>query len=69
MLSLYKTRSYRTRYKSTDYPVSVKMKDKMYFELNLNTTNPSLNIFVQTCYATMTPDYTDIARYNIIKDR
>ena len=69
MLSMFKSNSYASKFTPREYPIAVKLKDKLFFEVNLNTSNSDLGVYIQNCYATMTPNYADKRRYNIIKDR
>ncbi|XP_013391916.1 oncoprotein-induced transcript 3 protein-like [Lingula anatina] len=62
----FQTDNFSTPYSEKDYPVSVKIRDQMYFVLSVNTTSPDVKLFADTCKATPCSSPFDFLQFNFI---
>ena len=64
-LSLFEDQLYSTPYLPNAYPVDVKLRDMLYFEARV-VAEAGLELFVEECTATSTPDPSSYPQYTFI---
>lgn len=61
--------SYRAFYSEEDYPVVEYLRRPLYFEVELmDSTDPELELFLDSCWATLSEDRLSTPRWDIITD-
>ncbi|XP_063771415.1 uncharacterized protein LOC134909001 [Pseudophryne corroboree] len=66
-LRLSKDSTYTTFYGEVDYPVVKYLRDSLYFEVELlYSSDPRLELFLDTCWATTTSDMSSLPAWPII---
>ena len=66
-MEVFKGSSYTSRFVDDDFPVSVSIRKRIYFELSVETKD-KLSVLAEECFATPTQDPNNAIRYEIIKD-
>ena len=51
------------------FPVKLKLRDWLYFEVNATVEDSSLALLIDECYSTPTMNPEEPAKYYLIKDR
>ncbi|XP_068756181.1 ZP domain-containing protein-like [Montipora capricornis] len=67
-LDLFKSSSYGSAYTKNDFPVTLVLRKKMYFMVQVDTDDSRLSILALDCFATPSQDRDARPRYNLIKD-
>ncbi|XP_051881383.1 zona pellucida protein AX 1 [Pristis pectinata] len=66
-MQLAKDKSYATLYKEDEYPVVKYLADPLYFEVQLlHNEDPQIELFLQSCWATGSPERDGIPQWPII---
>ncbi|KAG7508964.1 hypothetical protein JOB18_030126 [Solea senegalensis] len=60
--------SYSEFHRAEDYPVVKYLQQPLYFEIELNATNPRVSLEVENCWATLNEDRTSKPRWNLLID-
>ena len=68
-MSLFKSSQFNDKFITREFPIIVDMKDNLYVELSVRTSNEDIVLSPQHCYATLTENPDDDFRYSIFKDR
>lgn len=55
-------------YTQDDYPISVRLRQKIFFEASVDTIDHRLTILARECFATPSPDINSSPKYWIIKN-
>jgi len=66
-MSLYKDSSFVYRY--ANYPVTVPLNQRLYFQINVDSIDRGLSITADTCFATPTRMVATENKYTIIENR
>ncbi|KAM3931003.1 uncharacterized protein RB166_004494 [Leptodactylus fuscus] len=67
ILRLSKDDGYNVFYEDTDYPVIKYLREPLYFEVELlYSTDPKLELFLDNCWATTTPDMGSFPTWPVI---
>jgi len=62
--------SYELFYQAEDYPVVKYLRQPLYFEVELlESTDPNLELILESCWATLDEDQTSLPSWDIIVDR
>ena len=64
---MYKTKSFKDPVKN--YPVKLKLRDWLYFEVSATVEDSSLVVLIEECYSTPTMNLEEPIKYYLIKDR
>lgn len=67
-LEVFPDSSYSSKFSEDDFPVSVAIRKRIYFQLSVETKDKSLSTLAEECFATPTQDPNNAIRYEIIKD-
>ncbi|XP_018430504.1 PREDICTED: zona pellucida sperm-binding protein 2 [Nanorana parkeri] len=69
MLNLYEDDSYKLLYQDNQYPVVKTLRDPIYLEVQvLNRTDANIELVLNDCWATMSPDPTSSPQWNVVVD-
>ncbi|XP_078378574.1 ZP domain-containing protein-like [Oculina patagonica] len=68
VLELYRSSRYVKPYGPEDYPLSLKLRQQMYFQGRVDSNDKRLSILVDKCFATPTSDENNPKRYEILSD-
>ena len=60
--------SFENPFSQKDFPVMFTIRERMYFELHVDTEDRRLTIFALDCFATPSQDRNALPRYDVIKD-
>ena len=60
--------SYISPYSQDDYPVMFYLRERIYFEVCVDTEDDRLTILALECYATPSQDRNSQPRYDVIRD-
>ena len=60
--------SFENPFSQKDFPVMFTIRERMYFELHVDTEDRRLAIFALDCFATPSQDRNALPRYDVIKD-
>ena len=60
--------SYQSFYQEQDYPVEKYLREPLYFEVVLESTDSHLELVLENCWATLTEDRTSLPSWDIIID-
>lgn len=60
--------SYESSYKQVDFPLTLSIRKKMYFDVRVDTDDSRLTILPLDCFGTPSQDRNALPRYNLIKD-
>ncbi|XP_029318814.1 uncharacterized protein LOC115028979 [Cottoperca gobio] len=60
--------SYEHFYQVEDYPVERYLRQPLYFEVELQSTDPQLELILENCWATIHQDRTSLPSWDIIVD-
>ena len=60
--------SFENPFSKKDFPVMFTIRERMYFELHVDTEDRRLTIFALDCFATPSQDRNALPRYDVIKD-
>ncbi|KAG8445679.1 hypothetical protein GDO86_010452 [Hymenochirus boettgeri] len=67
VLRLSKDNTYSTFYNDTEYPVVKHLMEPLYFEVELlYSVDPQLELFLEYCWATASPDKTSFPKWNVV---
>lgn len=61
----YRSSGYETPVKS--FPINLKLRDWLYFEVNATVGDPSLVLLIERCYSTPTMNPDEPVKYDLIK--
>ncbi|XP_013419863.1 ZP domain-containing protein-like [Lingula anatina] len=64
----FKTENFVNPYSKKDFPVAVKVRDKMYFLLSVDSKDEDVKLFAKTCKATTTPSPKDPIQFLFISN-
>ncbi|CAH1227511.1 OIT3 [Branchiostoma lanceolatum] len=67
-LSMFPTRQYQTPYQADQYPVHLKLRQRIYMQLEAQGHGKKLSVRAVNCKATMSPEPNDILQYQLIND-
>ena len=67
-IDLYSDSTYSRALSGQNYPLEVEVQDRVYFEVNIDTTDPRLKVFAENCSATPTQNRNDPRRYWLIQN-
>ncbi|XP_015761419.1 PREDICTED: ZP domain-containing protein-like isoform X3 [Acropora digitifera] len=67
-LDLFKSSRYEISYKQVDFPLTLSIRKKMYFDVKVDTDDSRLTILPLDCFGTPSQDRNALPRYNLIKD-
>ena len=67
-LEIFPDSSYSSKFSREDFPVSVSVRKRIYFQLIVETNDKKLSMMAEECFATPTQDRNNKIRYQIIKD-
>ncbi|KAJ0061136.1 hypothetical protein NL108_008820, partial [Boleophthalmus pectinirostris] len=68
-MRLAKDSSYRWFYQPDEFPVSKVLKESVYVEVSLDSSSdPRLELVLDSCWATSSPDRSSVPRWDIIVD-
>lgn len=67
-LDLYRNSSYQSTYSQDEFPVTLNLRQQLYFESQVQTEDSRLSILALECYATPSQDRTAQPRYNLIEN-
>lgn len=59
---------FKTAYTESDYPVQVKLRQDLYFQVSVKSKDKRLSVLAENCYATPTQDHLQAVKYHLIKD-
>ncbi|XP_069582923.1 zona pellucida sperm-binding protein 2-like [Ranitomeya imitator] len=69
VLRLSKSDGYNVFYEDTEYPVIKYLREPLYFEVELlHSSDPQLELFLDSCWATTTPDMRSFPTWPIIRN-
>ncbi|XP_077147580.1 zona pellucida sperm-binding protein 2-like isoform X1 [Ranitomeya variabilis] len=69
VLRLSKSDGYNVFYEDTEYPVIKYLREPLYFEVELlHSSDPRLELFLDSCWATTTPDMRSFPTWPIINN-
>ncbi|XP_018430380.1 PREDICTED: zona pellucida sperm-binding protein 2-like, partial [Nanorana parkeri] len=69
VLNLYEDDSYKLLYQDNQYPVVKTLRDPIYLEVQvLNRTDANIELVLNDCWATMSPDPTSSPQWNVVVD-
>ncbi|XP_073488727.1 zona pellucida sperm-binding protein 2-like [Aquarana catesbeiana] len=69
VLNLYHDDSYAVLYKDNQYPVVKTLRDPIYLEVQvLNRSDPNIELILNDCWATMSPDPNASPQWKIVVD-
>ena len=60
--------SYQSTYSQDEFPVTLNLRQQLYFESQVQTEDSRLSILALECYATPSQDRTAQPRYNLIEN-
>lgn len=55
-------------YTQDDYPITLRLRQKIFFEASVDTIDHRLTILARECFATPSPDINSSPKYWIIKN-
>ncbi|CAH3182653.1 unnamed protein product, partial [Porites lobata] len=67
-LKLFNKPTFENPFSPKDFPVMFTIRERMYFELHVDTEDRRLAIFALDCFATPSQDRNALPRYDVIKD-
>eukprot|EP00795_Rhopilema_esculentum_P014046 gene14047-5026_t len=67
-VDLYTDDTFTRPLNDASYPLEVEVQDRVYFELNIDTTDPRLKVFAENCSATPSQNRNDPRRYWLIQN-
>ena len=67
-IDLYNDESFSRALHDDSYPLEVTVQDRVYFEVNIDTTDPRLHVFAENCSASPTQNVKDPRRYYLRKN-
>ncbi|KAM6468748.1 uncharacterized protein PHA67_009107 [Liasis olivaceus] len=68
-LKLARDQSYRDFYLNTEYPISRYLREPLYFQVELlHSQDPQLELFLEDCWATASPDRKSFPQWDIVVD-
>lgn len=60
--------SYKQFYKAEDYPVEKYLRQPLFFEVELESTDSHLELVLENCWANLQEDKTSVPSWDIIVD-
>ena len=66
-LNMYNDGTYTTPYQAEDFPIHLKVGDRVFLAGSVDTVN-GLDVFAKNCYATPSDSADDLIRYHLIDD-
>ena len=63
----YRTSAFENPIQS--FPVKLKLRDWLYFEVNATVQDSNLALIIQRCYSTPTMNPDEPGKYDLIKDK
>ncbi|XP_041832378.1 zona pellucida protein AX 1 [Melanotaenia boesemani] len=67
-MRLAQDHSYNYFYQAEDYPVEKHLRQPLYFEVELQSSDPHLELILENCWATRQEDRTSVPSWDIIVD-
>lgn len=55
-------------YVESDFPVQVKLRQDLFFQVSVKSKDNSLSVLAENCYSTPTQDQLHAVKYHLIKD-
>ncbi|XP_068102971.1 zona pellucida sperm-binding protein 2 isoform X2 [Hyperolius riggenbachi] len=69
VLNIYQDVSYNELYRDDQYPVVKTLRDPIFLEVQvLNRNDPNIELVLNDCWATMSPDSTTSPQWNVVVD-
>lgn len=62
-MDFFRTKNYQTEYTWDDFPVSVYLRERLYFEVSIDSIDQNLVVFAGNCCATPTRDHSKAGRF------
>lgn len=66
--SMFAFNSFADPYRQKDYPVTKKLREKIFFKASVDTIDDRLTILAKECYATPSQDKNSRPKYWIIQN-
>ena len=68
-MKIFPDDTFLDHYKKEDFPVEVRLRDKLFVQVSVDTDDSRLEILAEECFATPDPNpNNDVLRYTFIKD-
>ena len=62
-IDLYRDESFSRPLRGDSYPLEVEVQDRVYFEVNIDTTDQRLQVFAENCSASPSQNINDPRKY------
>lgn len=66
-IDLFGDSSFRRPLSDAKYPLEIEVQDRVYFEVNIDSTDPRLKVFAENCSATPSQRIDDPRRYYLLQ--
>lgn len=67
-IDLYGDAEFRRPLSNANYPLEIEVQDRVYFEVNIDSTDPRLQVFAENCSATPSQIPSDPRRYYLLQN-
>eukprot|EP00058_Branchiostoma_floridae_P004327 XP_002589815.1 hypothetical protein BRAFLDRAFT_90503 [Branchiostoma floridae] len=67
-LSMFPTRQYQSQYRANQFPIHIKLRQRVYMQLEAQGHGKKLSVLALNCKATMSPEPNDTLQYQLIND-
>jgi type IV secretory pathway TraG/TraD family ATPase VirD4 len=67
-LDLFPDQRYVSAYTANDFPINVVLRKRLYFQVNVKSSDSGLSVLAQDCYGTPTQNQNDRLKFSVIKN-
>ncbi|XP_035685573.1 uncharacterized protein LOC118422164 [Branchiostoma floridae] len=67
-LSMFPTSQYQSQYRANQFPIHIKLRQRVYMQLEAQGHGKKVSVLALNCKATMSPEPNDTLQYQLIND-